>query len=159
MPIMVGGLIEKNGKFLLVQQAKEKYKGKWNLPAGSLEPNESLFEGAKREIFEETGCNVNLTGVLQISNRVFEDKVFVGFIFSTKLLSEKLHFDTNEILDAKWFSYEELINMKEDLRLYYWIINAIEAYKNNKIMDLHIINMDSDVIEPNLNSEIIDMGI
>lgn len=159
MPIMVGGVIEKNGKFLLVQQAKEKYRGKWNLPAGSLEPNESVFEGAKREIFEETGCNVDLTGVLQISNRVFEDKVFVGFMFSTKLLSEKIHFDTNEILDVRWFSYEELLNMKEDLRLYYWIINAIKAYKNNKIMDLHIINIDSDIIDTDLDSSIINIGI
>lgn len=159
MPIMVGGIIEKDGKFLLVQQAKEKYKGKWNLPAGSLEPNESIFEGAKREIYEETGCNVELTGILQISNRVFEDKVFVGFMFSTKLLSEKIHFDTTEILDVKWFSYEELLNMKEDLRLYYWIINAIETYKNNKIMDLQVINMDCDVAPKDVDSNIINMGI
>ena len=154
MPIMVGGVIEKNGKFLLVQQAKEKYKGKWNLPAGSLEPNESVFAGAKREILEETGCNVDLTGILQISNRVFDDKVFVGFIFSTRLLSEKIHFNSNEILNVNWFSYEELLNMKDDLRLYHWIINAIKAYKNNKIMDLHIINMDSDVTNLNLDTTI-----
>ena len=55
MPVMVGGVIEKEGKFLLVQEAKENCKGKWNLPAGHLEINESIFEGAKREIFEETG--------------------------------------------------------------------------------------------------------
>ena len=46
-------------------------------------------------------------------------------------------------------SYEELLDMKDDLRLYYWIINAIKAYKDNKIMDLHTINMDSDVMNIN----------
>ena len=149
MPVMVGGVIEKEGKFLLVQEAKENCKGKWNLPAGHLEINESIFEGAKREIFEETGCIVDLTGLLQISNRVFEDKIFVGFMFSAKLIDENINFNTNEILNVKWFSYEELLDMKDDLRLYYWIINAIKAYKDNKIMYLHTINMDSDVMNIN----------
>ena len=135
MPVMVGGVIEKNGKYLLVQEGKETCKGKWNLPAGHLEVNESLFDGAKREIFEETGCNVELTGLLQISNRVFEDKIFVGFMFATKLLNEHINIDNSEILNVKWFSYQELVNMKDDLRLYYWILNAIKSYENKKIMD------------------------
>lgn len=146
MPVMVGGVIEKEGKFLLVQEAKENCKGKWNLPAGHLEINETLFDGAKREIFEETGCNVELTGLLQISHRVFEDKIFVGFMFSAKMIDEHIDFNENEILNVKWFSFEELIDMKDDLRLYYWIIHAIKAYKDNKIMDLNTINMDKDVM-------------
>ena len=147
MPVMVGGVIEKEGKFLLVQEAKENCKGKWNLPAGHLEINETLFDGAKREIFEETGCNVELTGLLQISHRVFEDKIFVGFMFSAKMIDEHIDFNENEILNVKWFSFEELIDMKDDLRLYYWIIHAIKAYKDNKIMDLNTINMDKDVMD------------
>lgn len=150
MPVMVGGIIEKDGKYLLVQEAKENCRGKWNLPAGSLEPNESIFEGAKREIFEETGCKVDLTGLLQISNRVFEDKIFVGFMFSAKLINEHIDFNTNEILNVKWFTYDELIKMKEDLRLYYWITNAVKAFEDKKIMDLHIINLDSDVINTDI---------
>lgn len=150
MPVMVGGVIEKNGKYLLVQEGKETCKGKWNLPAGHLEINESLFDGAKREIFEETGCNVELTGLLQISNRVFEDKIFVGFMFATKLLNEHINIDNSEILNVKWFSYQELVNMKDDLRLYYWILNAIKSYENKKIMDLHTINMENDVMNIDL---------
>mgnify|MGYP004510390191 FL=1 len=38
--IVIGGLIEKENKFLLVQEAKEKCKGKWNISAGHLEVNE-----------------------------------------------------------------------------------------------------------------------
>lgn len=145
MPIMVGGVIEKEGKFLLVQEAKESCRCKWNLPAGHLEKNESLFDGAKREIFEETGFNIDLTGVLQISNRVFEDKLFVGFMFATKIINENIDFNTTEIMNAKWFTYEELLSMKDDLRLYYWIINAIQSYRNNNILSLDIINMDSNI--------------
>ena len=66
MEIIVGGIIEKNGKFLLVQEAKEKCFGKWNIPAGHLELNETIMEGAKREIVEECGCNVEINGILKI---------------------------------------------------------------------------------------------
>ena len=62
----------------------------------------------------------------------------------------KDYFNKNEILNVKWFSYEELISMNEDLRLYYWIIDAIQAYKDNKIMNLNIIKMDNDVINKNI---------
>ena len=55
--IVIGGLIEKN-KFLLVQEAKEKCKGKWNIPAGRMEVNESVIDCLKREIKEETGCDI-----------------------------------------------------------------------------------------------------
>ena len=30
--IIVGGVVEKDGKYLLVQEAKEKCRGKWNTP-------------------------------------------------------------------------------------------------------------------------------
>ena len=91
--VIVGGVIERNGKFLLVQEAKEKCRGKWNIPAGHLGSNETIFDGAKREIKEETGCNVELTGVLQIGNRVLEDDVLVSVIFSTKLLDDNITYD------------------------------------------------------------------
>ena len=122
------------------------------LASRTLEVNESLFDGAKREIYEETGCKVELTGLLQFSHRVFEDKIFVGFMFSTKLTDEHISIDNNEILNAKWFSYNELLNMKDDLRLYYWILDAIKSYEENKIMDLHTIKMEDDIMNIDFES-------
>ena len=139
--VIVGGVIERDGKFLLVQEAKEKCRGKWNIPAGHLDSNETIFDGAKREIKEETGCNVELTGVLQIGNRVLEDDVLVSVIFSTKLLDDNITYDSNEILDIKWFTWEELINMKDELRSYNWIINSIKALIENKMADIDLVKM------------------
>ncbi len=139
--VIVGGVIERDGKFLLVQEAKEKCRGKWNIPAGHLDSNETIFDGAKREIKEETGCNVELTGILQIGNRVLEDDVLVSVIFSTKLLDDNITYDSNEILDVKWFTWEELINMKDELRSYNWIINSIKALIENKMSDIDLVKM------------------
>ena len=139
--IIVGGIIEKDGKFLLVQEAQERCRGKWNIPAGHLDPNETIFEGAKREVFEETGCTVELTGVLQIGNRVSENDTWMSVIFSTNLVKENISYDKSEILDVKWFSYEELLNMQEELRAYDWIINSISNFIENKKADISIVKM------------------
>ena len=37
MEIIVGGIIEKDNKILMVKEAKKKCYGKWNVPAGHLE--------------------------------------------------------------------------------------------------------------------------
>ena len=139
--IIVGGVIQKNGKFLLVQEAQEKCRGKWNIPAGHLDPNENIFDGAKREVFEETGCKVELTGILQIGNKVLENDIWMSVIFSTNLLEENIVYDKSEILDAKWFSYEELLNMKDELRSYDWIINSVSAFIENKSVDISIVKI------------------
>lgn len=139
--VIVGGVIEKDGKFLLVQEAKKRCRGKWNIPAGHLDPNETIFDGAKREVFEETGCKVELTGVVQIGNRVLEDDIFISVVFSTNLIDENICYDKDEILDVKWFTYEELLNMKEELRSYNWIINSIKAVVENKIADIDLVKM------------------
>lgn len=139
--IIVGGVIEKNGKFLLVQEAKEKCKGKWNIPAGHLEPNETIIDAVKREIKEEAGCNVDLTGVLQIGNKVIESDVFISIIFSTKLLDENIQYNKCEILDVKWFTYEELINMKEELRSYDLIINCLKSLIENQAANIDLVKI------------------
>lgn len=139
--IIVGGVIEKDGKFLLVQEAQEKCRGKWNIPAGHLDPNENIIDGAKREVFEETGCKVELKSVLQIANKVLENDIWISVVFSTDLLEENITYDNSEILDAKWFSYEELLNMKDELRSYDWIINSISNLVENKGVDINIIKI------------------
>lgn len=79
--VIVGTVIEKDGKYLLVQEAQEKCRGKWNLPAGHLDPGETMVDGAKREAKEETGCDVELTGVCQIGSKVLENGVFASVIY------------------------------------------------------------------------------
>lgn len=141
MPIIVGGVLEKDGKYLLVQEAQEKCYGKWNLPAGHLDPNETIIEAAKREIKEESGLDVELTGVCQIGNRKLEDDVFVSVIFSTKVLGGDIKFDPNEILDVKWFSYEELLSMKAQLRSENLILGAINNARSELVAPISIVEI------------------
>lgn len=61
------------------------------MPAGHLEDGETIFEGAIREIFEETGCKVRLKKMLPIMSGEIENTKFMIITFTTELLEEKYH--------------------------------------------------------------------
>ena len=132
--------MEKDGKFLLVQENQKICKGKWNVPAGGLDENESLMEGAKREIYEETGCKVEITGILEIINEILEGVNVVCFFFDTKIISENIKADGEEISNVKWFTYEEILNMKDKLRADGYFLSSIKNKIDNKIQSMEIIN-------------------
>ena len=142
MKIIVGGVIEKDGKVLLVQEKQEKCYGKWNLPAGHLDFNESIIEGAKREIKEETGCDVELTGVANIANRVLENDIFVQITFVGKVINETIKIDPEEILDIKWFDIDDVLNnMDNELRNLNFVKQPIKNLKENKIGLIDLVNL------------------
>ena len=49
--IVAGGVIEQDGKYLLVQEAKDGCAGQWNLPAGRLDPGETILDGSPTRKF------------------------------------------------------------------------------------------------------------
>ena len=141
--VVAGGIIEKDGKYLLVQETQENCRGQWNIPAGGVDDGENVIDAAKREVFEETGCKVEITGILEIVNRNLEDRDVIIFIFDTKLIEENIQIDGEEISDVKWFSYEEILNMKNDLRAGGYFISALNNKKENKINPLELIRIEN----------------
>ena len=74
-------LCRSGNSILLVQRAYEPGKGEWGLPGGFLELNETLEEGACRELKEETNLNgkfVKLLGNCSHFNSIFGDILLIG---------------------------------------------------------------------------------
>uniref|UniRef100_A0A1A9X466 Nudix hydrolase domain-containing protein n=1 Tax=Glossina brevipalpis TaxID=37001 RepID=A0A1A9X466_9MUSC len=59
-------LINDNDEVLAMQEAKKSCIGKWYLPAGRMEVGESICEAAIREVYEETGLNVEINTLLAV---------------------------------------------------------------------------------------------
>lgn len=144
MKVIVGGIIEKEGKYLLVQEAKKKCYEKWNFPAGHLDFNESLKQGAIREIKEETGCDVKLDGVCYVANRILEDDLLVMIVFNAKLINENIEFDKEEILDVKWFDYDEIVNKMESMLRGNYVRTAVINQNNNLVAPIDIVDILKD---------------
>ena len=140
MKIYVSTVVENEGKFILVRENKEQCYGKWNIPSGHVEENEFITRAAVREVKEETNLDVELAGLIAVYNNMFENFNSISFVFSCNITQKtKIDFDKNEIIEAKWFTFEELKNMKEELRDYDYIIETIRRYRDNDIKPLNTI--------------------
>ncbi len=140
--IVVGGILEKDGKYLLVKENKGRWKGTWNIPAGRLEDHESITEGACREVFEETGCTAETVGIVDILNRIYDDMNIISFLFDMKLKEENIQFDDKEIAEVNWFTYDEIVAMKDQLRAAGYFIDSIKKKEDNKILSLDIVTIN-----------------
>lgn len=69
----VGAVIVEDGRALLVRRAGEPLKGEWSIPGGVLELGETLRQGVRREVREETGLEVEVGEVLEVFDRILPD--------------------------------------------------------------------------------------
>jgi len=61
-----GGIVERNGKVLLVKVTNLQGEVVWTFPKGHLEMNETPLKAALREVEEETGWKCRSTGPLAL---------------------------------------------------------------------------------------------
>ncbi len=123
---MVAACVIKNdeGKYLLVQEAQPKVYGLWNLPAGHVDKGESIEAAAVRETKEESGLDVDLVEKIGVWHSKVEEPIRHAFI--AKVTGGKLKPQPDEVLDVKWFSYDEIKSMKAEGKLRVeWIFDAI----------------------------------
>ena len=138
MKVIVGTIVQKDNKILLVQEAKEKVYSKWNIPGGNLNDNKSLFAAAKREFKEETGYDIKLENFIGCYNKIKEKDAVLVFRFSGSIISGNISFDKNEVLSVEWKDIDEIEKMtKEEMRNYDINKDAINKLKNNEVYPLN----------------------
>ena len=102
-------VVRRGDRFLLVH---ERLHGQgWYLPAGRVEPGESLAAGAVRETFEETGIPVRLEGILRVEHSPFPDGSARCRVFFTASPTDDRPPRTvpdEESLGAAWVTLAEL---------------------------------------------------
>lgn len=133
--VVSGVLVKKDNKYLLVQEAKEVAKGLWNLPAGRVEKGTSIEENAIKEAKEETGFDVKLIKEIGIFHNDGDNAV--KHVFEAKIIAGELKFSKDEIMDARWFTLDEIVKMKKILRSG-WVLGSIELLESKNIADQHL---------------------
>lgn len=87
--VLVGVAVVENGKILLVKEKKANVAGLLNLPAGHLETGETLIEGAKRELKEETGLDAEIGKLVDFEKFEAKGENYLWFIFAGKIKPTK----------------------------------------------------------------------
>jgi len=109
--VTVDGLVIKDNKILLVKRALSLTNGgKYALPGGFLDRDETVEQGIIREIKEETGYQSNKVTLFKINtdpNRIGEDRQNVDFVFIVEA-GEKISNSDFEVEKIQWFSLNKL---------------------------------------------------
>lgn len=69
----VGGVVIGDGGVVLIRRGNQPRRGEWSIPGGKLEVGETLAEGVRRELREETGLEVEVRGLIEAFDRVYRD--------------------------------------------------------------------------------------
>ena len=66
----VGGVVIAGGRTLLIRRGSAPLLGQWSIPGGMLELSESIAEGVRRELAEETGLEVRVGDLIEVFERI-----------------------------------------------------------------------------------------
>jgi 8-oxo-dGTP diphosphatase len=108
------GAFVSDGERVLLQRRRDS--GRWGMPGGSLEVGERLADAAVREVKEETGFDVAITGLGSIltgpeCSIVYPhgDRMrFLSFSFDAVVTGGAAVRDTEETVDVGWFALDNL---------------------------------------------------
>lgn len=107
------GVIVKNdnGEILLGLRCNSHGEGCWAFPGGHLEAGESFVNCAAREVFEETGLEVEGLRCAGVTNDIFinEDKHYITVYMEGRLKKGELVVrEPDKCREWKWFPKESL---------------------------------------------------
>lgn len=135
------GIIEHDGKILLVQDASKRYYGRWTLPMAETKVNEPLTSTAERGIAEATNIRARVHKVVAI-NQQYDDQTHTGqilIIFAMKDAQGELTVVPNKTLNASWFSYNQIFRMPEESFRFPSIRMVIKQYRKGHFYPLEMI--------------------
>jgi 8-oxo-dGTP pyrophosphatase MutT (NUDIX family) len=122
----VTAVIRDGENFLLARHA---HSGLWSLIGGGMEPGEEPAEALHREVFEETGARVRITGIVGVYGGrpmmvEYPNGDRVGYVttaFECELLSPATP-DLEEVIEVGWFHRDSV----EGLSRRDWIDRVID---------------------------------
>ncbi len=123
VPCVGAIILDKRGRVLLVKHNPEKggfWANKYICPGGRLEAGESLEEGVRREIKEETGLEINILRwvrpferVIRDTDGTLQDHVIYLDAIATK---QKGQFrPASDVGEGSWFSKEQLKQVRNEI--------------------------------------------
>jgi len=110
----VGGVVIAAERALLIRRGSAPLEGEWSIPGGMLEISETIVEGVRRELLEETAIEVKVLELIEVFERITPDAdghAKYHFVI-LDYLCEVVRGDAragSDVTDVAWAREEELV--------------------------------------------------
>jgi ADP-ribose pyrophosphatase YjhB (NUDIX family) len=106
--VAVAGLVRQNDAVLLIQRSNPPHQGKWTLPAGFVDADETPEAALMRECKEETGLEVRITGLLQLlAGKEHPRGADILLVYGLEIIGGQL-VPGDDAADARFFPGQQL---------------------------------------------------
>lgn len=109
---VVDAVIVQDNKILLTRRADSlRQGGKWAIPGGYVDRDETTMEAIMREVLEEVGYTSEVKDLLTIVDkpgRRGDDRQNISFVFTVSLIEKVGKPDPAEVTEVAWFDLDQL---------------------------------------------------
>lgn len=105
-PVAVDAVILRKNEVLLIKRGIEPEQGKWALPGGHIDWDESAEEALRREVEEEGGLKVRHARLVGVQSSPKRLRQIVAIYYLVRVEGES--HTTSEAREVKWFSVLKL---------------------------------------------------
>jgi ADP-ribose pyrophosphatase YjhB (NUDIX family) len=102
-----GALVLRNGKVLMIRRAIEPFRDYWDIPGGFCEVDEHPARTAVREVREETGLAIELTGLFGLWLDEYVSRPTLNIYYLARPLTRRLSLG-DDAGGAAWFAPKAL---------------------------------------------------
>lgn len=113
----LGAVVWHQGKVLMIRRGRPPRAGIWSLPGGGQLLGETVEDGIRREIREETGIEIELLGLLEVIDSVQRDaegRILYHYTiidYAARWVSGEVQAG-DDAADAGWFAPEDLAGLE-----------------------------------------------
>ncbi|MDO8123767.1 MAG: NUDIX domain-containing protein [Candidatus Hermodarchaeota archaeon] len=123
VPCVGAVILDKQDRVLLVKHGPEKkgfWAGKFICPGGRLDPGESLEDGVRREVREETGLEIRILHWVRPMERIIRDSdgSLLDHIVYLDVVAKVTQGDfepASDVGEGAWFAKEDLTKIRNEI--------------------------------------------
>lgn len=140
---VAGLVINENGEWLVVRKRYSGLDGKWSLPAGFVQPGETVDQACLRELEEETNVKPSIQGLLGFRTGVIKYDIsdnMAVFLLTANSMEQQIVPQLDELYEACWMAPNLL---KTDERTSLMILELMELELTAKPIRLSELDMNN----------------
>ena len=128
----VATVVRENDSILLVREATGRYAGKWGIPKGRVDEEETPLDAALRELKEECGIAATIEGLIGMREKYDSNGPAVFLVYSSKDWEGEPKVSSEEVDQVRFVKESEFSKLD-------WISPAMEDFARSGLYNSAIL--------------------